>query len=75
MQGAAAGLGRADGVSNRATAAGACVAALATDVTALDLTLTSEEGKRDVLITDDEAWGSFFSEGTAGSAMVSGPVD
>jgi len=68
-------MGRADGVSNRATAATACVAALATDVVELDLTLTSEEGQRDALITDDEAWGAFFSDGTAGSAMVSGPVD
>ena len=59
------------------TCARALVAAVSREAGApeLDLTLNAEEGMRAVLLDDADAWGTFFSDGSASGAKVTGPLE
>lgn len=70
-------MGPSEGVSNRGTCARALVAAVSREAGApeLDLTLNAEEGMRAALLDDADAWGTFFSDGSASGAKVTGPLE
>ncbi|KAH8044318.1 hypothetical protein JL720_17108 [Aureococcus anophagefferens] len=69
---AAKQLERADGVSNRAVAAKALVAALFAD-DVVDLTLNAETGLPGIP-ADDAAWAAFFADASAGAATITAPT-